>query len=147
MGEGRGEPLWLLPIDGLLGSCPAQPATLVNASSVVSLNILGLASPGSTLQIGASAADEHAGMTAKSAPVKPDYMPQTMQQHAAMRGIDVGHLEPREVDATISVFRSSPAVQGPHDICDPRLPACSGPQAMQALQLTHLDLATTHARV
>ena len=68
MGEARGEPLWLLPIDGLLGSCPARPAMLVKTSSLVSYNILNLAFQGSALQIGASAADVHANMTAKNTP-------------------------------------------------------------------------------
>ena len=49
VGEARGEPPWLLPIDGLLGSCPAQPAVHVNTLSEVSHNVLGLAFWGSGL--------------------------------------------------------------------------------------------------
>ena len=50
---------------------------------------------------GPSAADEHASMTANSSSLSVWFMPVTMQQHAAMQGMDVGHLAPREAGAIV----------------------------------------------
>ena len=69
MGEARGEPPWLLPIEGLLGSCPAQPAVHVKTFLVVSHSISDLCSGDLTCTAGPSTADKHASMTAKSSPL------------------------------------------------------------------------------
>ena len=68
VGEARGEPLWLLPIDWLLDSCPAQPTMHVNLSSLVLPEASSWPCRDAPCTTGASAVDKYASMTTSDPP-------------------------------------------------------------------------------